>query len=147
MARWFRRWTLESATRDRYPHSPLQWALLTMVAPCWDQLKSWVRVIPKYVAFDTDCSRQPLKLPVINLKLIRLCYSVSFGYRETAFRRNFYIPVKQVYTLPCHVTLPSFLQGALSAISCWQFRLDSHGKDPTISLVVGGGVFRQHTSR
>ena len=29
------------------------WALLTIVATCWDQLKSCVRVTPKYIAYTT----------------------------------------------------------------------------------------------
>ena len=32
MAEWFRRWTLESATRDRYPHGPLHTALILVFA-------------------------------------------------------------------------------------------------------------------
>ena len=31
MAQWFRRWTLESATRDRYPHGPLQMIIIIMM--------------------------------------------------------------------------------------------------------------------
>ena len=32
------------------------WALLTIVATCWGQFKSCVRVTPKYIACDTDCN-------------------------------------------------------------------------------------------